>query len=75
MGPGIWGFVIILVIVILIFGPSNLPKLGKALGQFMRELRNVKDDLPSKDDFSLEPKKPADDKPKSSDKTSSSDDA
>lgn len=33
---------IILGIVILIFGPSRLPKFGRALGDTIKEFRNVK---------------------------------
>ncbi len=38
--------IIILVIVLIIFGPSQLPKLGKSLGQTMR---SVKDGMASED--------------------------
>ncbi len=31
--------IIILVIVLIIFGPSQLPKLGKSLGQTMRSVK------------------------------------
>ena len=42
MGPlGIKGFewVIILIVILLIFGPKNLPKLGKAIGKTFSSLR------------------------------------
>jgi sec-independent protein translocase protein TatA len=32
--------ILILVIVLIIFGPGKLPELGKTLGQSIRELRN-----------------------------------
>jgi sec-independent protein translocase protein TatA len=32
--------ILILVIVLIIFGPGKLPELGKGLGQSIRELRN-----------------------------------
>ena len=38
-GMGGLELVIILVVILLIFGPKNLPKLGKALGQTVSGLR------------------------------------
>ena len=38
-GMGGLELVIILVIVLIIFGPKNLPKLGKAIGNGVRGLR------------------------------------
>jgi len=37
--------VILVVVVLLIFGPKNLPKLGKALGKGMREFKDASRDL------------------------------
>lgn len=39
LGMGGFEFVIILIVVLLIFGPKNLPKLGKALGKSVSSLR------------------------------------
>ena len=39
-----WHLVIVLVIVLLVFGPGKLPELGKALGDGMRELKNSTSD-------------------------------
>lgn len=36
---------IILVVALIIFGPKKLPEMGKQLGQALRELRKVTDDL------------------------------
>ncbi len=36
---------IILVFALIIFGPKKLPEIGKQLGQAMRELRKVTDEL------------------------------
>ena len=36
---------IILVVALVIFGPKRLPELGKQLGQAMREMRKITDDL------------------------------
>ena len=39
LGLGVPELVIILVVVLLIFGPKNLPKLGAALGKTVKSLR------------------------------------
>ena len=38
LGP--WELVAILVVVLLLFGPKNLPKLGSALGKTVSNLRD-----------------------------------
>lgn len=59
IGPfGILEIVIILVVVLIIFGPKNLPKLGAAIGKAMKNLREglgggkkiseVEEDAPAK---------------------------
>lgn len=55
IGPfGIWEILIILVIVLLIFGPKRLPEMAKGLGQsvraFRKEMRDIKGDLDLSDD-------------------------
>jgi sec-independent protein translocase protein TatA len=46
IGP--WELAIVLIVVLLIFGPKRLPQLGRSLGRGARELKNT---LPSfKDD-------------------------
>lgn len=39
-GFSIWHLAIVLMIALLVFGPSKLPDLGKAVGQSIREFRN-----------------------------------
>lgn len=40
LGPlGIWELLIILVVVLLILGPSRLPAMAKGIGQSIREFR------------------------------------
>ena len=39
LGLGVPELVIILVVVLLIFGPKNLPKLGASLGKTVKSLR------------------------------------
>ena len=38
MGPFEWA--VVLVLVLLLFGPKNLPKLANSLGRSVRELKN-----------------------------------
>lgn len=41
LGPlGVWELLIILVVVLLIFGPSRLPKMARGIGEMVREFRN-----------------------------------
>ena len=37
--PGIWELVIVLIIVLLVIGPGRISKLGKDLGEGIREFR------------------------------------
>ena len=41
--------IVILVIVLLIFGPGKLPELGKAVGDGLRELKKATGDNPEKE--------------------------
>ncbi|HSG88097.1 MAG TPA: twin-arginine translocase TatA/TatE family subunit [Pseudomonadales bacterium] len=55
IGPfGVWEILIILVVVLLIFGPRRLPEMAKGLGQsvraFRKELRDMKADLDGDDE-------------------------
>ncbi|MBC8591000.1 twin-arginine translocase TatA/TatE family subunit [Wansuia hejianensis] len=36
---GLWELILILVIVLVIFGPSKLPAIGKSMGAAIREFR------------------------------------
>ncbi len=42
-GIGVPELIIILIVVLLIFGPKNLPKLGSALGKTVKNLRDGMD--------------------------------
>jgi sec-independent protein translocase protein TatA len=46
---GIPGLIIILVIALIIFGPSKLPEIGKAFGNTLKEFKNATKDLVSSD--------------------------
>ena len=52
--------VIVLVIVLVIFGPKRLPDLGRSLGRGMREF---KDSVTGNDKDELPPTRPAEEKP------------
>lgn len=42
---GISGLIIILVAVLLIFGPSKLPEIGRAFGKGLREFKDATKDI------------------------------
>ena len=50
---------IILLVVVLIFGPKNLPKLGSAIGRFTRNLRAGREGEQIEDDEDLPEEPPA----------------
>jgi len=45
MGLGAPEIVVIVIIALIIFGPSRLPKMGKALGETIKEFRKVGKEL------------------------------
>ena len=53
-GMGGFELVIILVVILLIFGPKNLPKLGSALGKTVSNLRSGMNDGKKKKDADAE---------------------
>ncbi|MFL5868328.1 MAG: twin-arginine translocase TatA/TatE family subunit [Thermoleophilaceae bacterium] len=71
-GIGPLEIVVVLVIVLLIFGPKRLPDLGRSLGKGMREFKdsvtgNDQEELPAADDKADKPEpvvaKPTEQKP------------
>lgn len=46
-GIGIWELLILLLVLLLVFGPKRLPEMGRQLGKGMREFR---DSVSGKDD-------------------------
>lgn len=46
---GVGGLIIILVIALIIFGPSKLPELGRAFGRTLSEFKNGTRELLSND--------------------------
>ncbi|PYF03940.1 twin-arginine translocase TatA/TatE family subunit [Ureibacillus chungkukjangi] len=53
---GIPGLVIILVIILLIFGPSKLPKLGRSIGESMKNFKESTKGVLDDDDIKKEEK-------------------
>lgn len=47
---GIPGLLLILVIALIIFGPSKLPEIGRSLGQTLKEFKKSAKDLMTEDD-------------------------
>jgi sec-independent protein translocase protein TatA len=47
---GIPGLILILVIALIIFGPSKLPEIGRAFGNTLREFKNSTKELISNDE-------------------------
>jgi len=45
LGIGIWELLLVLVIVLIIFGPSKLPDLGKAIGKGLREFKKASSEI------------------------------
>lgn len=50
MRIGMNELIIILVVVLIIFGPKNLPKLGKMFGKTMKSFKAGMDEVPDEDD-------------------------
>lgn len=54
LGMGVPELLIILVVVLLIFGPKNLPKLGSAIGKSVKSLREGMSSDEGKPEIDLE---------------------
>ena len=44
---GVPGLILILMLVLIVFGPKKLPEIGRAFGQTLREFKNSTRDLTS----------------------------
>jgi sec-independent protein translocase protein TatA len=51
---GIPGLILVLVIALIIFGPSKLPELGRAVGSTLKEFKKSTRDLVSDDEADKE---------------------
>ncbi|MDQ0160681.1 sec-independent protein translocase protein TatA [Alkalibacillus salilacus] len=50
MTVGVPGLILILIILLIIFGPKKLPELGQSLGQSLREFKNSTRGITDEDD-------------------------
>ncbi|MCV4230912.1 twin-arginine translocase TatA/TatE family subunit [Virgibacillus sp. LDC1] len=48
---GVTGLILILLIALIIFGPSKLPELGRAFGRTLSEFKNSTRELVSSEDI------------------------
>jgi sec-independent protein translocase protein TatA len=53
---GIPGLILVLVIALIIFGPSKLPEIGRAFGSTLKEFKKSTRELVSDDEASSEEK-------------------
>jgi sec-independent protein translocase protein TatA len=49
-GIGIWEMLILLLVVLLVFGPKRLPEMGRQLGRGMREFKDSVSGIGKDDD-------------------------
>lgn len=56
-GIGVSGLVLILIVALLVFGPSKLPELGRAFGKTLREFKNATQGLVDDEDIDLKEKR------------------
>lgn len=54
---GVPSLILIIVVALIIFGPSKLPEIGKAAGSTLREFKKATNDLMSTDPSNDEEKK------------------
>ncbi|WP_249871819.1 twin-arginine translocase TatA/TatE family subunit [Oceanobacillus saliphilus] len=47
---GIPGLILILIVALIIFGPSKLPEIGRAFGSSLREFKHATRDIVSNDE-------------------------
>lgn len=50
--PGVWEWMVILVIVLVVFGPSKLPQIGEALG---KSIKGFKKAVTNQDEIDVTP--------------------
>ena len=55
---GLQELILIFVVALLVFGPKNLPQLGRSLGRAMREFRRASDEFKETIETNLEMNEP-----------------
>ncbi|HNV70867.1 MAG TPA: twin-arginine translocase TatA/TatE family subunit [Candidatus Ozemobacteraceae bacterium] len=73
MGLNFSELIVILVIVLILFGPGKLPDIGRALGRGIREFKKAQKDALDGDDPEPPPSPPQSKNVESGDRTGSSD--
>lgn len=53
-GLGLPELIVVLVIALVVFGPSKLPSLGKSLGEAIRGFKKGLEEEPSKENIKIE---------------------
>lgn len=53
---GLWEILLVLVVALIIFGPTKLPEMGRSIGNGLREFKKATKEL--KDTISLEDNNP-----------------
>jgi sec-independent protein translocase protein TatA len=66
---GIPGLILVLVIALIIFGPSKLPEIGRAFGSTLREFKKSTKELVSDDEQEEKTTKQKNDEPSTEEKT------
>ncbi|WP_281975506.1 twin-arginine translocase TatA/TatE family subunit [Halobacillus litoralis] len=54
---GVPGLILILIIALVVFGPSKLPEIGKAFGSSLKEFKKATGDIMSDDESNKTEKK------------------
>jgi sec-independent protein translocase protein TatA len=49
--------ILLIVVALLLFGPSKLPELGRAFGKTLKEFKNGAKDIMGDDESNLQPRK------------------
>ncbi|MFZ2958797.1 MAG: twin-arginine translocase TatA/TatE family subunit [Candidatus Ozemobacteraceae bacterium] len=57
MGIGFSELIVVLVIILILFGPGKLPEIGKAIGRGIREFKKAQRDLMDGDEPTDPPEK------------------
>lgn len=53
---GVWEILLILLVVLIVFGPKRLPEMGRSLGRGMREFKDsISSAVPTEQDLEGEP--------------------